>query len=155
MKIRKATKRDFPELVELSYQLFLETNEKHGGQFDISKDFHKLEIKEFEKETRKRKAVFFLAEKDNEIIGMIYGQIQKLESFMFKERYRGHVGILYVKPGYRSKGIGTALFRELKKWFKKRGIKFLDISMMVKNTGAKKLYRQLGFKPTIEIWWMR
>jgi len=57
----------------------------------------------------------------------------------------GYVGDLYIKRGYRNKGIATK-FKELAfKWFRKKGMKYVSIAVHSKNVKAHLIYKKWGF----------
>ncbi len=59
-----------------------------------------------------------------------------------------HVQDLSVHPGYRRRGVGTALLRHALAAVAKQGARRAEITVTIQNpTGALNLYRRLGFRP--------
>ena len=54
-----------------------------------------------------------------------------------------------VLPGFRGKGIGSSLFREIEAMATKRGCCKLTLEVLENNDRAKGLYGRLGFQPYI------
>jgi len=52
---------------------------------------------------------------------------------------------LYVKKEFRRRGIALRLVNEVKKRSLKAGYKYVRLSVLHSNTGARNLYRHLGF----------
>ena len=110
MKIRKATKKDLGRIAELSYELYMDHMRRCPVHFNLDKNFRALKKKAYQRTLDTRKGVFFVAEEKGEIIGVIAGKIEK-NSSGFVEKKKGHVGVFYVLPKFRNKGIGTKLFK--------------------------------------------
>ncbi len=154
MRIRKATKKDLKALVELSVQLMLEHERKFPTFEKLAKDFRAQQMKYFKNVISKRIGAFFVAIENGEIIGMILGKEEK-DPPIFAETRIGQIVAFYVLPEYRGKGVGHKLFAELKKWFRKRKLKKMDVGFYPVNRRAKELYKELGFRPYQEIWRQR
>ena len=60
----------------------------------------------------------------------------------------GHIGRMAVLPGWRKKGIGTAMLRDLIGLAAERGISDLFLNAQCE---AESFYRRLGFKPEGDI----
>jgi ribosomal protein S18 acetylase RimI-like enzyme len=59
---------------------------------------------------------------------------------------RCHFGRVGVAPAWRSKGLGTRLFREMAEWGQARfGLRELSLFVKRDNEAAYRLYRRLGF----------
>jgi RimJ/RimL family protein N-acetyltransferase len=139
MNIRTITEADIPAYYALSLKLDEETSfrlyepgERIGG------------IESFSTETaaflKNPYSNIFLAEEDERLIGYLQaiGRTQR--------RIRHVVSInVAILQEYTGKGLGGKLFGALEKWAMQTGIKRLDLSVMVNNIPAQKLYERLGF----------
>ncbi|MEM4166664.1 MAG: GNAT family N-acetyltransferase [Candidatus Bilamarchaeaceae archaeon] len=154
MKIRKATKKDLKTLIELSDQLLLDHAKRFSTGPKLAKDFHTPKVKYYRSLMTKRNAVFFVAEEKGTVVGFILGKEGK-DPPIFAETRIGKIEELYILPKFRDKGIGRRLFAELKKWFKKRKYKTIEITFYSENKKAKRLYYKLGFRPHKKTWRMK
>ncbi len=84
----------------------------------------------------------FLAEDNNEIIGVIIGLINNLDTdnYQFKAPKRGRVSELVVKKEYRGNHVGKALLNKMEEYFKSIGCKAVILSVFGYNTNAIKFY---------------
>lgn len=57
-----------------------------------------------------------------------------------------YLGLIFVAPRVRGMGIGTQLLRWLEHTVKQRGGTKLRLAVVVANTGARSLYRRLGYR---------
>jgi ribosomal-protein-alanine N-acetyltransferase len=56
-----------------------------------------------------------------------------------------HLNLLAVRPGYRSRGIGTALMRWLESSARTAGIFDVHLELRATNDGARRFYEKLGY----------
>ncbi len=77
-----------------------------------------------------------VASKDRKIIGYVNPVIDG------KEAWIGGVG---VRPGHRSKGIGTKLMRAAESMCEKRGVESVLLEVIEGNSRAQRLYERLGY----------
>ena len=78
----------------------------------------------------------FLAERDGEILGYLFGHEEKLErasSIMADGTLYFEIEELYVVPSHRSEGIGRSLFHFAEQAVKTTGIEFIMLSTATKN----------------------
>lgn len=128
IKIRKFEIFDLPKIIEIEKLSFLKREA-------FSEDF-------FKKCQKEHPDGFFVAEKENEVVGYIIGRpIEKI----------GEIISLAVKPKERKKGIGKALIEFLLKKFKEIGIEKIFLHVRTKNKIAIYLYKKLNFKIQKEI----
>ena len=52
-----------------------------------------------------------------------------------------------VTKAYRNKGFGTTLMNSAKGWAKEQNCSFINLDVLVNNSGAINLYEKLGFIP--------
>ncbi len=152
MEIRKATKRDLKAIHTFSRNLLL-YHEQFSDFPKLAKDFNTKQRRYVRDLFKNPKNAFFVASENGKLVGLISGRHGKTHP-IFEERGLGEVFDFYVEPGFRNKGIGKKLFLELKKWFKKRKLKILEISFQVSNKNARQLYKELGFKSFRAYWRM-
>ncbi len=146
VRIRKATKKDLDEITELAYQLYMSQINDCQVDFNLRKNFKKIQKRCILEDMKKSKKAFFVAEEDGKIVGYISGKIEE-DPPVFVEKEKGHIGQVYVTEENRGKGIGKKLFVEMKKWFKKKKIKTIRLYVAKCNAGAKRAYKSLGFEP--------
>ena len=163
MKIRKATKKDVDEIVELTHQLFMSQINNCQVDFNLNKNFKTVQKRCILKDMKNPKNAFFVAvaprsarrtrqqystlrEENEKLAGFISGKVE-IDSPVYVNRINGRVNGFYVKDTFRSKGVGKKLFAEMKKWFKKKKAKSLRIQVARCNIGAKRAYNSLGFEP--------
>lgn len=142
MNIRKVNINDYDGVVNLYKQLF-----------DAEKVFdenivrtYKIDEKEenrIKKRIRARKEIFFVAEIDNKIVGLIDGYI--IESNCFKEKiaYLDHI---CVDEKYRNNEIASKLIDKFSEISKDKGAKYIKLNAFENNTPAVNLYKKQGFK---------
>ncbi|WP_305832128.1 GNAT family N-acetyltransferase [Photobacterium leiognathi] len=71
-------------------------------------------------------------------------------SYAFSLEHGGKVGLIdqfYLKPEWRQKGIGSALFPQVEQNVINDGIKALSLEVNIGNAGARTFYERQGFVP--------
>jgi len=94
---------------------------------------------------------FIVAEADRVIVGYVMCRIERSFSSLslrpFSISKKGHIISIAVLPGYRSKGVGSALVEEaLEAMSAHYDAEHCYLEVRVSNTGALNLYRKLGFE---------
>ena len=156
IKIQRATKKDLPEIIELSMDL-LPYHVQFSRYYVPIKDkakWNKISAKYFRKLMKSRNARFWVAEDEGKIVGYGIGQIKKPPPVL-KLKYYGQVEEVYIAKKYRGKGIAGKFIKEILDWFKKRNIKRVLVNFDARNKMAKRVYNKAGFKPfqeNYELW---
>ncbi|RMF67402.1 MAG: GNAT family N-acetyltransferase [Cyanobacteria bacterium J069] len=65
-----------------------------------------------------------------------------------------HIFLLYVAPGHRRRGVGSALMRQAEDWAKERGDRQIGLHVFSTNQPARQLYESLGFA-TQSLWMVK
>ena len=142
MLIRKATKGDGNQLVELFNTLDTETSfmMMEPGERNTSEQEQENHIKEFANSTSKTMLVAF-DDKREEIIGFIVG----IGGTFLRNRHALYC-VIGVKQCSSGQGIGKKLLTNLEQWAVENHFCRLELTVMKHNTRAIHLYRSCGFE---------
>lgn len=86
---------------------------------------------------------------NSEIVGFIYGKIDKPDDKGFKKVGYGCIMELYVIPEYRRKGFGKAMYLEIEGFFRKNGVMCLYLT--ADPVTGKPFWEEMSFTSTGEI----
>jgi len=81
---------------------------------------------------------FLVAEYGGKVVGYVMAYL--------KPDLEGHIMSIAVHPDYRSRGIGSALLKEVIERLFKLGAKYIGLEVRVSNERAIRLYERFGFK---------
>jgi len=150
IKIRILRNSDEKQLLKLAIDFF---KKNQRGEIVSKKLLPLIQYKNYENHVKEdvkkymsldsRKAVIFVAEKDEKLIGYIYGRIQLKPKMIL-----GRIGIVedwFVIKDYRGKGVGEMLWDRLIEWFKKKKCNRLELDVFPTNKHALNIYHKLGF----------
>lgn len=151
MIIRKAILKDAPAVMELwkefmKYhdELIIKKDKRFIPQFVKKKESPELFRKFVEKNIRSKNGEIYVVEVDDKLVG--YSLIYIKDNIpVFEIEKLGCISDLYVKKEYRMKGISSKLKDETIKWFKKKGIKDLCLTIYPLNEHAYSIYKKWGF----------
>ncbi len=150
MIIRKAKESDAKSISELygalrEYELSL--LEDDLKQIQLNREPVKTE-KKIKGIINSKNSVIFVAEENSTIAGFITCGISK--------GIRDTEGAfdIFVSAKYRNKGIGKELISKMLEYFKAMGCKSVRVNVYSANEGAKKFYKNLGFKSVSETYKM-
>jgi ribosomal protein S18 acetylase RimI-like enzyme len=90
-----------------------------------------------------------LAILEERIVGFIAGDIRKNVPLFRPERI-GHVSVLVVDGGHRMRGIGAALWNEMRNWFMSRGIDHFELYTEYGNSISGPFWSKRGFEVCLE-----
>jgi len=142
MIIRKAKISDYDSITSLYKQLH-ETEKKYDNNLIDEYNIDKEQEKIIKKRIRSRKDIFLVAEIDNKIIGLIYGEIPDIIFYKEKVSFLKH---LCVDKEYRNKSIATKLIQEFSDKSQEKGAIYIRLNAFEKNTNAVNLYKKMGFE---------
>ena len=91
------------------------------------------------------KAKVLVAETGNKIVGSGYAVIKEAELYL-KHREYAYLGLMYVKPTHRGKGINKQVLQTLKEWLIEKNITEIRLVVYEDNLLAKNAYLKAGFK---------
>jgi GNAT superfamily N-acetyltransferase len=149
ISIRKAKPEDINALAALWNGLMLHHRKLYGKDKRLENlrllgNAESLWRKWALKNIRSPNGLVLIAEKGGKPVGYSLNQI-KPNIPVFSIRKLGYLSDLYLKPGYRGKGIG-AMFRDAAfRWFRKKGIRHVSIMVHALNPAAWAAYKSWGF----------
>lgn len=133
MNIRKASKKDMPQVLELIKELAI---------YEKEPDAVTITVADLEREGFGENPLFtcFVCEVEGKIVGTA------LVYFRFST-WKGrtlHLEDLIVSEAYRGQGIGEALYRQVMTFAHQQGLKRVAWDVLDWNTGAIKFYERSG-----------
>ncbi|MCX6778369.1 MAG: GNAT family N-acetyltransferase [Candidatus Micrarchaeota archaeon] len=146
MEIRKATEKDIPGMIGLWVCLIGNPRfNPYLKRYGLKKNCVQLYRKFLKSRIRARNAAVFVAEAKGELVGEIIVSIEKHPPVYVIDR-EGSVNELFVKAGYRGKGIGTKLLTKALEWCKARKLREFGLTVHVCNKKARSVYRKFGLE---------
>lgn len=132
MKIRKLVQRDVPQVIKLLHEVWPDLTISH-----LKKHFSKKE--------RAKDNNGFVAVDNNKIIGFIGFSIGYFNDSDFLDW-------IVVEKDHRGKGIAEILIREFEKDAKKRKVKRIFSTTILKNKPAMNMHKKLGYNQVGYVW---
>jgi GNAT superfamily N-acetyltransferase len=143
MKVRDANEADLKALYEFEKEIIC-TERKFDSTLQ-DEDFHYYDFKDL---IISQDVKIVVVEVDNEVVGSGFAQMKKAENYLKHAAY-AYVGLLYVKPLHRGKGINSVVLQTLKDWIRKRGITEIRLVVYETNEAARIVYQKAGFIPHV------
>jgi len=144
-KIQKASKNDIPQILDNWKQLMRMHVHLWPKFYKMKVNAEKIYLKFLKKQMKRRNATVFVAKSRDCVIGHAMVQIAKVPP-VYKINKQCEVCEIFVKKGFRKKGIGAALFKAVEEWARRNGTRQISLKVDVKNKDARSLYENLGYK---------
>lgn len=143
VSLRKSTKDDWQIIQRLNLEVY-----ENSYQFDDYMNPEDPNSKEssmgFQDDVINPNKFCMIAEIDNEPAGYLVGGENNLS---WRTNRRGEIFHMGVSPKYRSRGLGSMLVEEFKKWCLNRGLTHLAATTYYNDTKARNFYEKQGMKP--------
>jgi GNAT superfamily N-acetyltransferase len=148
MKIRKARLKDIPEVTKLWRKLCeYEDSFKSIREFTpLVKGANKVFQDDITKKIRSKNVIVLVAVEDDKVVGYTYTFIKEGDTLYKSDVNLAEISDIYVKEGYRGRGISSQLMEETMKWLKKKGVKYVEVFAVAPNKTAGNIYKKWGFK---------
>lgn len=147
MKIRKAKPKDIEQVTEYGVSL-LKQHYDFDSYFAPAKNVHEVYQKFFKSCIHAKNRNLLIAEENGKIVGYAVGELGSRPP-VFKIRKFGFISDVFVEKKFRKQGISKQFLLELKKWFKSKNLKHIELTVHVKNEVGKKAWGKYGFEDYI------
>jgi GNAT superfamily N-acetyltransferase len=101
---------------------------------------------DFEQLLNSEQVYFVIAEVDGAAIGCGFARIDTAKPYVKHDRL-GYLGLMFVEPEYRGRGVNSAVIVDLKRWCRSQGVRELRLEVYPGNASAVKAYEKAGFMP--------
>ena len=144
MKIRKATKKDVSDIVEML------ANDKLGSQRERFQDpIPKSYLDAFEKiDADPNQELVVMEDNSGKVIGTL--QLSFLQYLTYQGGIRAQIEQVRIHESQRGKGLGKQLFEWAIHRAKEKGAHLVQLTTDKKRPNALKFYEKLGFKASHE-----
>ncbi len=143
--IRSATASDIPDVARLQ-QAFITEHQQHYDPVFYA--LNQNAVQEWStwasKKLESKELGFFIALKDNKIVGYITGYIEQ-RAPIYHIRMIGYISNLYITPDFRGKKIGTQLHKALIQWFKEKDVGHIELNVNSRATTTIETWHHLGY----------
>lgn len=143
MLIRHARLSDLDQLAHLWREL-ADLHANLAPEFALTSNAEQLWRKHFATVIEDAQRCVLVAEQEGVLIGFINGSLQQNPP-IFVEQYVGEIASAVVTAGYRRRGIGKQLYRELARWFRERGVSVIQLDAAAANPVARAFWQKMGF----------
>lgn len=145
MKIRDATKLDLGSMAELL--LFVHQMHVNAHPETYREISQEIAVEFLAAKLTDDTALLRVAEIESEVHAYCSAMIRSSPgNAILRPREVIHVNEIVVRPECRLKGVGTALFIDLKEFARQKNIRKIELDVSDFNSGAKAFYATLGFK---------
>ena len=141
--IRPVKTKDLPEIVKMRMELL----KFHGDLDDYLAGTKNAEIvfqKLYKTSIHSRNKKLLVAEKDKRLIAFGFANIIKSE--ISKVKVHGHIHDVFVKKEYRHQGIAGMILQSFYEWFRKKGVRYVEITVHSKNKIGYNAWTKYGYK---------
>ncbi len=145
IQIKKATINDLQDIQKLNLLLFKKEYEEYDKLLDLKWTFGKQGTDYFKDKLTKPGSCGFVAFVDGKVIGYIIGGICKAETYRNMPE-TAELDNMFILKEFRSKRIGTKLYKEFVKWSKSKNAEIIRVQVSSPNKEAINFYRKNGFK---------
>lgn len=148
LTIRRATHADLDRLGELAGALVRFHNSSNSRRFMLVDGVEQGYARWFSRELERPEAVVLAAVIDGHVVGYGYGSKEERDWNMLLDEH-GAIHDVFVDQSARHAGIGAALVRALCEALTALGCPRIVLSTMVDNEPAQRVFKTLGFRPTM------
>jgi len=146
--VRKAVAADLPAAAQLAGALVRMHHEHDRDRFFLPDGVEQGYAWWFERELARAGAVILVSERGGAITGYAYGTLEERDWNLLLDEHAA-IHDIYVAPDERRRGTGLQLLDALVTELERLGAKRLLLSTMVDNERAQRLFRKVGFRPTM------
>jgi ribosomal protein S18 acetylase RimI-like enzyme len=146
--VRKAGSADLPAAARLAGELVRMHHERDPDRFFLPDRVEQGYAWWFERELARAGAVILVSERDQLVTGYAYGTLEERDWNLLLDEH-GAIHDIYVAANERRHGAGRLLLQAMVTELEARGAKRIVLSTMVDNERAQRLFRGLGFRPTM------
>jgi len=144
VKIRKATLKDLPVLLDFEQRLI---GVERPMDISLEQD-KKINYYDIGSIIESDLAELYVATIEDEIIASGYGLIKRNDA-KFSYRKYGYIGFIYVKDEHRGQGMSKLIINAIFNWFRTKNIVEVKLTVYEENPSAIKAYEKLGFKKNL------
>lgn len=147
LTIRRAVSSDAQRVVQLRLLLQKHIEKSNPLIWRITKEGRNLLKQNVKSDIANDDIRILLAEANGETVGIVQGEVTCRSDHM--PRIVGHVSLMYVMKGFRRRGIGKLLMKELCEFLRSRGTENLTVRYVIGNVEAESFWRKLEFESII------
>ena len=146
MEYREAYLNEIKQIAQLHNELayFVQRETK-----DVYWDFGELSVENISKHLssfiNNAERRIYIAKDCEKVVGIIVGEIIGCHLPISSIRKVGYIAAAYVLPEYRGKGIMKSLDNLICSFFREKGIKYVELNFISRNSIAKKSWNALGY----------
>jgi len=145
--VRRARTSDLEKLVELRIRVQEHMEASSSRVWRITEEGKRNLRKTLEESLSKKDGLMLVAEKDNDLMGFIYGEVTHRPDYL--PPGTGQISLLYVKEDFRRHGLGSTLVKELCRFFRNENIDEVTLRYVLGNIEGERFWSSLGFKPVL------
>jgi len=150
--IRSATLRDVPAIVRLWEEL-MDFHHKIDPFYTRARNGADLFRRFTEQNIDDDAACVLVAEIEDRIVGYCQGLLDHHPPALAEPEY-GQVLDFMVTASHRHTGIGGRMFEALREWFRRQGIRRIEVRHSTFNEVAGQFWPKMGFKPYLRTLFM-
>ena len=143
LRVREAMPRDLDAIVALRLALLREYP-RHPIYGRLRADVSDRARELFATQLRSTMEVMFLAERDEETIGVLRC-VESIGSPLLEPARYAYVSSVYVRPEARRRGVLRAMVSAADRWARSRGLRQMRLHNVVGSTAAEAAWSALGF----------
>ncbi len=144
MELRRATLADLALVLEIGDELTKEDAGKHAEAFNLDWIAQEGEAA-YTRMLEDERHVVTLAEVDGTAVGYLSGVVRGPSTW--RTVPMAEIFALYVRPEYRSQGVGERLVRSFLPWAQEHGAERIVVAAFAANEAAMRFYQRVGFVP--------
>lgn len=145
--IRKAVPTDLDAIVTL-WKEFMDFHARRDGHLARAADGHEWFRELVAEQIASDDVCILVAEMDGDVVGYCLTKLAEAPPVLEEQGF-GSVVDLAVTERYRRGGIGERLYREAEAWLDERGIRRIEVRVVMANEVSTAFWRKMGFDPYV------